>query len=85
MKLLICLFIFLVSGASSSGCEGKPPVDDPEDQEPVKPAYIEPDATGMRLELNAIDFSRPLKQSILTTASIPEVKLPGVTRPLRSN
>jgi endoglucanase len=51
MKLLICLFIFLVTGASLSGCE---------DQEPVKPAYIEPDANGMRLELNAIDFSKLL-------------------------
>jgi len=58
MKLLICLFIFLISGAFSSGCEGKAQADVSEDKEPVKPAYIEPDTTGMRPELNAIDFSK---------------------------
>jgi len=59
MKPLICLFIFLVSAFSlSSGCDDKPQGNGTKDQGPVKPAYIEPDATGMRPELNAIDFSK---------------------------
>lgn len=59
MKPLICLFIFLISWVSfSSGCEGKPPLDGPENWEPVKSSYTEPDTNGMRLQLNAIDFSK---------------------------